>query len=123
VKIISAEAPCLFTKAAEIFISELMLHQGHTARGIHGLPKVLCSAAMPNPFMPCGRATPLTAIWGVARPQGGQAAAVFFPLGYPTSYGPVLHAWIHTEDNMRRTLQVSYMIRGTMLKVLLINSN
>jgi hypothetical protein len=41
---------------------------------------------MPNPYTPCGRATPpngLTAVWGVARPQDGRPAAVFFPLGYP----------------------------------------
>jgi hypothetical protein len=30
----------------------------------------------------------LMAIWGVARPQGGHPAAVFFPLGYPFPYGP-----------------------------------
>jgi hypothetical protein len=30
----------------------------------------------------------LTAVWGVARPQGGRPAAVFFPLGYPFPYGP-----------------------------------
>jgi hypothetical protein len=28
------------------------------------------------------------AVWGVARPQGKQPAAVFFPLGYPMPYGP-----------------------------------
>jgi hypothetical protein len=27
--------------------------------------------------------------WGVARLQGVRPAAVFFPLGYPFSYGPV----------------------------------
>jgi hypothetical protein len=30
----------------------------------------------------------LTAVWAVARPQGGRLAAVFFPLGYPFLYGP-----------------------------------
>jgi hypothetical protein len=29
-----------------------------------------------------------TAVWGVARPQGGRLAAIFFPLGYPFPYGP-----------------------------------
>jgi hypothetical protein len=33
----------------------------------------------------------LTAVWGVARPQGGRLAAVFFPLGYPFAYGPANH--------------------------------
>jgi hypothetical protein len=45
----------------------------------HGLPKV-----SPGPAMPCEGATPETA--GVARPQGGQPAAVFFPFGHPTPY-------------------------------------
>jgi hypothetical protein len=39
-----------------------------------------------NPYTPCGRAHPpngLTAVWGVAFPQGGRPAAIFFPLGYP----------------------------------------
>jgi hypothetical protein len=49
--------------------------QARTGRGIHGLPKVLCGPAMPDPYTPCGRATPQT--------------AVFFPLGYPFPYGPV----------------------------------
>jgi hypothetical protein len=35
------------------------------------------------------RAGHLTAVWGVARPQGGRPAAVFFPLGYPFPYGTV----------------------------------
>jgi hypothetical protein len=33
----------------------------------------------------------LTAVWGMARPQGGRPAAVFFPLGYPFPYGPEIH--------------------------------
>jgi hypothetical protein len=51
------------------------------ARGIHGLPKVSPGLAMPNPktFM---------AVSGVVRTQGGRPAAVFYPLGYPTLYGP-----------------------------------
>jgi len=63
---------------------------------------------MDDTFTPCGRAPPpppngLTAVLGVARPQGGWPAAVFFPLGYPTPYGP-------------GKLWVKSMIRGTILK-------
>jgi hypothetical protein len=54
--------------------------QARTGRGIHGLPKVSPGPAKPDPY---------TAVLGVARPQGGQPAAVFFPLGYPFPYGPV----------------------------------
>jgi hypothetical protein len=38
----------------------LMLHsyQARTERSIHGLPRVSCGPAMPNPYTPCGRATP-----------------------------------------------------------------
>jgi hypothetical protein len=32
--------------------------------------------------------TGLMAVWGVARPQGGQPSAISFPLGYPLPYGP-----------------------------------
>jgi hypothetical protein len=39
---------------------ETMGHR-HMARGGHGLPKVLSGPAMPEPSMPCGRATPETA--------------------------------------------------------------
>jgi hypothetical protein len=59
------------------------LDQTRVARGIHGLPKVSPGPVMPDPPMPCGRATP-----GVACPQGGPPAAVFNPLGYPTPYEP-----------------------------------
>jgi hypothetical protein len=31
----------------------------------------------------------LMAVMGMTRPQGGQLAVVFYPLGYPMSYGPV----------------------------------
>jgi hypothetical protein len=60
--------------------------QARTGRGIHELPKVSPGPAMPNPYTPCGRATPdgLTPL----RPQDGQPAAVFYPLGYPTPNGP-----------------------------------
>jgi hypothetical protein len=41
--------------------------QARTGRGIHGLPKVSCGPTMPDPYMPCGRATPQMAL----RPFGG----------------------------------------------------
>jgi YD repeat-containing protein len=53
------------------------------ARGGHGLPKVSLGLAMPYPFAPWGRATPQT---GMAYPQGGQPAAVFYPFGHPLPY-------------------------------------
>jgi hypothetical protein len=65
--------------------------QARTGRDIHGIPKVSPGPAMPNPYTPCGRATPpncLMAVWEVAHPQGERPAAVFFPLGYPYPYGP-----------------------------------
>jgi hypothetical protein len=57
--------------------------QARTGRGIHGRTKVSCGPAMPDPYMPCGRATPQGA------GQGGLPAAVFFPLEYPFPYRPV----------------------------------
>jgi hypothetical protein len=36
---------------------------GRVARGGHVLPKVAPGPTIPNPFMPCGRATPKTALW------------------------------------------------------------
>jgi hypothetical protein len=49
-------------------------NQARMARGIHGLPKVSPGPAMPNPPMPCGRATPETALWpflGWLAPRAG----------------------------------------------------
>jgi hypothetical protein len=51
---------------------------GRMARGAHGLPKVSLWPAQPDPY---SRLV-------VARPQGVRPVAVFFPLGYPTPYGP-----------------------------------
>jgi hypothetical protein len=45
-------------------------HQARTGRGIHGLPKVSCGPAMPNPCTLCERATPQTDL----RPFGGWLA-------------------------------------------------
>jgi hypothetical protein len=40
----------------------------------------------PYSSMPCGWATPETAISGVARPPGRQPLVVFYPFGHPTPY-------------------------------------
>jgi hypothetical protein len=76
------------------------------ARGVHGLPKVLPWPIIPNPFTPCGWATPkkgLMAVSGVACPQGGRTAPVFYPFRYPMPYGPVeelllRHKRIHRHE-------------------------
>jgi hypothetical protein len=74
--------------------------QARTGRGIHGLPKVSLGAVMPNPSMPCGRATP----------QGGRPTAVFFPLGYPFLYGPARfrrrsrYAFCQANATVRQTM-------------------
>jgi hypothetical protein len=39
--------------------------QARIARGIHGLPRVSPRPSMPDPSMPCGRATPKTASHGL----------------------------------------------------------
>jgi hypothetical protein len=56
------------------------------ARGGHGLPEVPLGPAMPNPSMPCRRATIQTTVSEVARSQGGRPGAVFNPFGYPMPY-------------------------------------
>jgi hypothetical protein len=50
----------------------------------HGLPKVSLWPAMPDPSMPCGRATPEMAVLGVACAQSRWPATVFYPLGHLT---------------------------------------
>jgi hypothetical protein len=50
-------------------------------------PTLLSPAGGPPPKQP----NSLTAIFGVARPQGWLPAAVFYPLGYLTLYGPAGH--------------------------------
>jgi hypothetical protein len=51
------------------------------ARGDHGLPKVSLGPIIPDPSMPCRRATPETAL------QPLRPAAVFYPFEDSTSYG------------------------------------
>jgi hypothetical protein len=53
------------------------------ARVGYGLPKVSVGAAMAYPSMPCERATPETAVLGVARPQAKWPAAIFYLLDTP----------------------------------------
>jgi hypothetical protein len=55
-------------------------------KGGHGLPKVSLWPAIPYHSMPCMRATPETAVSGVARLQGGRPAAIFYPFGHPSPY-------------------------------------
>jgi hypothetical protein len=59
---------------------------GRMARCGHGLPKVLPGLALPYPSTPYGWATPETAVSGMAQPQGGRPAVVFFPLVHPMLY-------------------------------------
>jgi hypothetical protein len=52
----------------------------------------------------------LTAVWGVARPQGGQPAAVFFPLGYPFPYKPEsVLVRVQLDALIRQTLSGQYL--------------
>jgi hypothetical protein len=53
-----------------------------TARGGHGVSKVLLGPAMPDPFTPSGRASPETAL----RPFQRRPASVFYPLEHLTPY-------------------------------------
>jgi hypothetical protein len=64
--------------------------QARMGKGIHGYLKVSWGTRHARPLCALGAGHPpngLTAVWGVAHPQGGRRAAVFFPLGYPFSYG------------------------------------
>jgi hypothetical protein len=60
--------------------------QARTGRGIHGLPKVSPQPAMPDPYTPCGRATPQTAV----RPAGRAACGRLLPPWIPL---PVRACW------------------------------
>jgi hypothetical protein len=55
--------------------------------GGQGLPKISFGPAMPNLSMPCGWATPETALQsfqGWPACKGERPAAVFYPFGHPT---------------------------------------
>jgi len=71
--------------------SPKLIHQARMARGIHRLPKVSTGLAIPDPS-------------GVARPQGVQPAAISYPLGYPTPYGPVIH-------------HISQFVKGKLIRI------
>jgi hypothetical protein len=58
----------------------------HMSRDDLGLPKVSLGSIMSDSSAPCGRTPSEAAVSGVARPQGGGAATVFYPLGHPTPY-------------------------------------
>jgi hypothetical protein len=60
--------------------------QRRIAKGGHGLPKVSPRPAMHDTSTPYGWPTPETALSGVACPQGGRPAAIFYPFGHPTPY-------------------------------------
>jgi hypothetical protein len=68
---------------------------GRMERGGHGLPKKSLGLAMPNPSTLCGRATPKMTVSWMARLQGGQPPAVFYPIGYPIPYA---HEWEEKEE-------------------------
>jgi hypothetical protein len=58
-------------------------------KGGHGLPKVSTGPTMPDPSIPCGQASPETALRPFlveVRPQSERPAAVFYPFGHPTPY-------------------------------------
>jgi hypothetical protein len=71
------DCPCSSVRTVDPHVSEVGLnldsiskpHQARTGKGIHGLRKVSCGPAMTDPYMPCGRATPQTAVR--ARRAGG----------------------------------------------------
>jgi hypothetical protein len=62
------------------------------ARGIHGLPKVSPRPAMPDPSMPCRRATPETALcpfWVWPTRRTGSLRPSSIPLDTPRRTGLV----------------------------------
>jgi hypothetical protein len=64
--------------------------QARTGRGIHGLPKVSPGPAMPNPYTPCGRVTPQTALrpfWGWPALRAGGLGLSSPPLDTPSRKG------------------------------------
>jgi hypothetical protein len=81
--------------------------QARTGRGIHGLPKVSYGPAMPDPYMPCGRATPQTPL----RPFGGGLRPSSSPLDTPRRtglnspvvepYGYIYEIWFAFSSSVR----------------------
>jgi hypothetical protein len=86
----------------------IVMTQARMGKGIHAVPKVSPGPAMPYPSTPCGPGPPpkpKNARWGggrpppnrasrgllgVPRPQVKRPAAIFFPIGYPFPYWPVM---------------------------------
>jgi hypothetical protein len=71
---------------------------------------------MPNPSMPCGRTTPekgLTAVSGVACPQGSRPEADFYPFGHPTPYAYEGHLLPASEINPRPFVYIRLIVRST----------
>jgi hypothetical protein len=64
-----------------------------------GLSKVSLGPAMPYPSMPCGRATPETALQLVQ----GRSAAVFYPFGHPTPNAHAMKDEIKKEEEFMIT--------------------
>jgi hypothetical protein len=67
----------------ELYVTAAGNTHGRMAKGGHGLPKLSPGPAMPDHFMPCGRATPNMAVSRVARPQAERPAAIFTLLEIP----------------------------------------
>jgi len=75
--------------STECICSIMESSHGCMARGSHGLPKELLGFTMPYISIPCTQLPlrrPYNRFSGRYH-QGGQPAAVFYLLGYPTLYG------------------------------------
>jgi len=71
-------------------------YQAPIARGIHGLLKVSLGLAMPNPSMPCGRATPKNGPYGCfggGLPAGLVACVCLLPPWIPNA----VRAWFYVD--------------------------
>jgi hypothetical protein len=86
-----------------------------TGRGIHGLPKVSPGPCHARPLYALRAGHPpngLKAVWGLARPQGGRPAAVFFHLGDPFPYGPGLSPIVICRDSRLSSLGGEFHDQG-----------
>jgi hypothetical protein len=74
--------------------------QARTGRGIHGLPKVSCVPAMPDPYISCGQATPQTALqpfggWPTHRVGGLRPSSSFLDTPRCTCLG---RTWVYSNS-------------------------